>query len=169
MGILDRILLLLCIVTFALLMLSTVLAAFTIVPLEWLDDALALLYGHWEAAAVAAVFFLASVRLLFTGMTSGEPRETMLCQTENGQVRVAISAVRSLVERAARQIKGVKQTKIRLENSRQGMNIYLRIWNEFHDLKFDFISHGMSIQKLDIFIKYQVKIDKYIISRSSGF
>ena len=127
MGILDRILLLLCIVTFALLMLSTVLAAFTIVPLEWLDDALALLYGHWEAAAVAAIFFLASVRLLFTGMTSGEPRDTMLCQTENGQVRVAISAVRSLVERTARQIKGVKQTKIRLENSRQGMNIYLRI------------------------------------------
>ena len=31
------------------------------------------------------------------------------------------------MERAARQIKGVKQTKIRLENGRQGMNIYLRI------------------------------------------
>lgn len=127
MGIFDRILLLLCILSFALLMLSTVLAAFMILPLEWLDGALVLLYGHWEAAAVAAVFFLASLRLLVAGVSRSEPKETMLCQTPTGQVRVALSAVRSLIERTAKQVRGVRQTKIRLETGRLGMNVYLRI------------------------------------------
>jgi uncharacterized alkaline shock family protein YloU len=127
MGIFDRIIL--TIYTFILMLLSLGIMAFSLklVSLDIIWTRLQYyIYGTWEVALVGFMFFLISVRLLITGVTPGRSRQSIVQETALGQVQISLSAIESLVQKVARQIKGVRSIKSYITHSEQGIGVHIK-------------------------------------------
>ena len=69
--------------------------------------------------AVCAVIFVMAFRLLVASMSSGEKRETapdsvLIKTTNEGTIRLAVSAVDSMVQRSARTVQSVRDVSSRI-------------------------------------------------------
>lgn len=162
MGIFDRIILTIYTFILTLFSLGVVAIALKLVSLELLWTSVQInIYGKWEVALVAFVFFLVSVRLLITGIMPGKGRQTIVQDTGLGQVHIALAAIENLVQKVARQIKGVRSVKTYVVNTGQGICVHLKavvspescipeISDEIQNRVKDYISHVVGTQVADI-------------------
>ncbi|MDW7651455.1 MAG: alkaline shock response membrane anchor protein AmaP [Bacillota bacterium] len=95
-------------------------------PLEFLRTSLEDIYGNFAYVLPAAIVLIAAVLLLVISLRRSECVETLLQAGPLGEVRICFKAVENLVLKAARGIKGVRETKTRIVASDNGLIIFLR-------------------------------------------
>jgi uncharacterized alkaline shock family protein YloU len=108
----------------AALFLGAVATAY--LPLDVLGTGLEEVYGNFRYALLSAFALIGVVLLLFVSLRRNECVETLLQQGPLGEVRICFKAVENLVLKAAKEIKGVRETKTRIVASDNGLIIFLR-------------------------------------------
>lgn len=104
-----------------------VLAALHLVaPETWLANALQTPGGRITVGVWGFVFFVVSVRLIYSALFMRVAGEAVLHTTELGEVRISLDAVENLVRRVARSIKGVRDIKATVTNGPDGLVVFLR-------------------------------------------
>lgn len=126
MGIFDRIILSIYTFLLAFLSMAVILISLKLISMEQMWTGLALIYGHWEAGLVAAVFLLVSIRLMLAGLRSRNSGNTIIHHNEMGDIHIALDAVENLVEKAARHVRGVRGVKVRASHSSAGLKLRLK-------------------------------------------
>ncbi|MDT8901067.1 alkaline shock response membrane anchor protein AmaP [Anaeroselena agilis] len=126
MGIFDRIILSIYTLLLAFLSLGVIIISLRLVSLEQLWTSISLIYGQWEAGMVAAVFLLVSIRLLLAGLRSRGRGNTIIHHNEMGDIHIALKAVENLVEKAARQVRGVRGVKVVANHSAGGLKLRIK-------------------------------------------
>lgn len=129
MGIIDRIILLIYTLLLIILSVGVVLISLRLIPLEFAQMAADAMYGQWEAALVAGVFLLVSIRLLLASFRSNAPhtKEAIVHHTDMGDVQITLDAVKNLVEKTARHTRGVRDVKVYVRHYQEGLKVQLRI------------------------------------------
>jgi len=64
--------------------------------------------------------------MLVFSVRRGECVETLMQQSPHGEMRICFKAIENLILRAAREVKGVRETKTRIVHSAAGLVIFLR-------------------------------------------
>jgi len=127
MGLLDR--LLLTVYTLALTFFSA-LTVIVALGVRWPFNVfrLALLNpeGRWVTGAISLLVLVSSLRLLYSAFA--QPRMQLVHETELGEVRISREAVETLVQRVARQIRGVREVRARVGLTGDGVTASARIW-----------------------------------------
>lgn len=84
-------------------------------------------HDHWEVAVVAAVFVVVGLRGLAAAL-GGEGTGTLLViHEEEGEVRVAPSAVEALCQRVARAQAGVREVRVKVAPTQEGLEVRVRM------------------------------------------
>lgn len=128
MGIFDRVIL--TIYTFALTFLSAAFVALALgwrEPLDHVGKVLENPNGRWAIGLTGAVFFIASVRLLYFAFRRAGGR-AVVHENELGEVRISLDAVENLVVRVARHQRGVREVRALAEIAEGRVRVYLRVW-----------------------------------------
>lgn len=94
--------------------------------LDVLRTSLEMVHGSLPYVLLSIVGLVAAVAILVVSMRRGECVETILQQGPLGEVRICFKALENLVLKAAREIKGVRETKTRLVSTDNGLVVYLR-------------------------------------------
>ena len=128
MGVFDQIILAVYTVCLAAVSALVVLAALGWqLPLDlFVNQALRVPEGRWATGILAALFFVSSVRLLRLVFRRRGPGQTLVRETELGQVAIALGAVENLVLRIGRQVDGVRDLSARVEAGDHGVRIRIR-------------------------------------------
>ena len=127
MGIIDRIILSIYTILLTVLSLIAILLSAKILPQEYWQQGLSLIYGRWEAALIGGVFFLVSIRLLLAGLRSRRGPNKIVHQTEMGVVEISIGAVEDLIAKTARHTRGVRNAKVQVKQLAEEVKVDLRI------------------------------------------
>jgi uncharacterized alkaline shock family protein YloU len=101
-------------------------AALPLFPLQRLQLWLALVYGDLRFAIAGAVLLLLGVVTLVFSMRRGAGEETLLQAGPFGEVRICFTTIETLVLKAAREVKGVREIKTRVVEKPSGLVIFLR-------------------------------------------
>lgn len=112
MGLFDRIML--TILTLCVAALSAVvilLAAGWLVPLQLFWTSLLDPSGRWITGVLAGLTFIVSVRFIYYGFHRAGADQTLVHESDLGEVRIALGAVENLVRKVARQVKGVRDVR----------------------------------------------------------
>jgi uncharacterized alkaline shock family protein YloU len=127
MGLIDRIIL--TIYTLCLALLSTVVILFSLklINLNFIWTNINTLYGRWELLLTGIVFLVVSIRLLISGMRYKTGAEAVIRNTSLGQIRILLSAVETAVIRAAKDVAGVKDIKVKMLRNGDNINIVLKV------------------------------------------
>lgn len=127
MGIIDRIILSIYTLLLAVASLGVTLLSVRLISLEFIWTTLSYIHGQWEVGFVGVLFFLVSVRLLLAGMrTRNGERETIVHHLDMGDVHISLDAVKNLVEKTARHIRGVRNVKVVVGHNEQGIRIRIK-------------------------------------------
>ena len=127
MGIIDRIILSIYTILLTVLSLIAILLSAKILPQDYWQQGLSLIYGRWEAALIGGVFFLVSIRLLLAGLRSRRGPSKIVHQTEMGVVEISIGAVEDLIAKTARHTRGVRNAKVHIKQLAEEVKVDLRI------------------------------------------
>lgn len=123
-SIFDRIMLSLYTLAVAAITLM-VFGAYLVFPPGWNAAELGAFLTRWEAIPVAAFFFIFSVRFLLSGIRKERPsRATITHHSDLGDVRIAVSAVKNLAQKAAQSVRGVGSAKVKVELGESGLTIH---------------------------------------------
>jgi len=95
-------------------------------PLQRLQAFLAEVYGDFRFAILGAVLLLLALVLLIFSLRRSTGEETLLQAGPFGEVRICFSTIETLVLKAARDIKGVREIKTRVMEKPAGLVIFLR-------------------------------------------
>ncbi len=119
MGLINRFLLCLYTLSFAVLALGVAALVLQLVPERYIWNEFQFLEAQWQTGAVAFVVFLLSIHLLAVSLTGAGKKaafdkEVILVHGGSGDVRVAVAAVQSLVDKVARTVTGVRDVKVRV-------------------------------------------------------
>lgn len=124
MGYFNRFLLLLYALAIALASLGVAALCLRIVPASVVLNEAAFLLSRWETIVGALVVFLWSVHLMgcsLSGSAKGAgDKEVLVVHGSAGEVRVAVPAVRDMVEKSALRVSGVSEAKAKIHISHQG-------------------------------------------------
>jgi uncharacterized alkaline shock family protein YloU len=96
------------------------------IPLAVLQTSLTTVYGSLEYALLAGLLLVLAIAVLVSGLRRNEREETIVQQGPLGEVRVCFKAVENLVLKAAKGIKGVRETKTRIVYADNVLIIFLR-------------------------------------------
>lgn len=123
MSILDQIIL--TIYTISLAIISFMMILFALFPhwvplVQWFQDASAGA-GRVVVFLAGAVFFAASVRLIWGAFTRRGPGQALVHETAMGDVRISLGAVEKLVRRVARGVKGVREIRATVTQTPAGL------------------------------------------------
>ena len=126
MRIFDRILLTLLTLFNILLSLALLGIALDVLGIELLSDAT---YGWPQIIliAVAVVLFLTSIRLLVAGYSKKKPVSALLMNTELGIIRVSVSTLDTLTQKAVRSFQEIKDVKSVVLSDPEGIRVQLKI------------------------------------------
>lgn len=102
------------------------LIAFAAVPMQKLQTSLELAYGNLQYVVIAAVLLVLAAIMLYFSLRRGECVETLMQQSPHGEVRICFKAIENLILRAAREVKGIRETKTRIVHNASGLVIFLR-------------------------------------------
>lgn len=127
MGIIDRIILSIYTFFLAFLSVSVILLALRLIPLELAWTSLTYVYGQWEASLVGAVFFLISIRLLLAGLRSRKVKNTIVHHNTMGDVHISLTAVENLVEKVARNVRGVRGAKVDVTMTQESIIVRMKV------------------------------------------
>jgi uncharacterized alkaline shock family protein YloU len=128
MGIFDR-------VTLALFTLVMAVISFLFVvmaaagwqdPLQWVQDHLYSLNGRWVIGILAGLSLVVSLRFLYFGFRRDKPNQTLIRETDLGEVRISLAAVETLVTKVARGLKGVRDIKATVFGTEGGVGVRIR-------------------------------------------
>ncbi len=85
--------------------------------------------GHREIIwALLVLYFLMGARLLWTSLKVKRKKHAVVHDGELGDVRVALPAIESLVEKVAFSVQGIKDARARVEAVPQGIDISLKLF-----------------------------------------
>jgi len=122
MGIINRFLLFLYTISFALLSLGLIVVCLQIVPTQYIWNEFFYLSGRWETGAVAFVVFLWSIHLLSLSFVSTKKssydKEAIIVHGSMGDVRVSVAAIRNMVDKVTRMVSGVRDVKVQVTAER---------------------------------------------------
>ena len=127
MSIIDRIILSIYTILLTVLSLLSILLSVKILPQQYWQQGLSLIYGRWEAALIGGIFFLVSIRLLLAGLRSRRGPNKIVHQTEMGVVEISIGAVEDLIAKTARHTRGVRDAKVNIKQLGDEVKVDLRI------------------------------------------
>lgn len=113
MGLFDRIILTLFTLGMAVLSLLLVIMAAVgwLVPLYRLQDVLSVDNGRWLVGILAGLTLVVSLRFIYFGSRKDGPKQTLIHETDMGEVRISLSAVANLVTKVARGLEGVRDVR----------------------------------------------------------
>ena len=94
--------------------------------LDVVRTSLETVHGSLPYVMLSVLGLAAAVAILVVSMRRGECVETILQQGPLGEVRICFKALENLVLKAAREIKGVRETKTRLVATDNGLVVFLR-------------------------------------------
>lgn len=126
MGLLDRVLL--TVYTIALIVFSA-LSLLVSLGYHRLFEAFSAAFtgdGRWLTGAVSLLVLVASLRLLYSAFA--RPRAQVVHETELGDVRVSREAVSNLLQRVAKQVRGIRDVRPEVVIRADGIDAALRIW-----------------------------------------
>lgn len=121
MGVINRFFLFLYALAGILLAVAIAAAAFQVLPEHYLQDVYTICMEQWEASAAALVIlFLMGIHFLVYSLMGSsqhvhEEKEVILVHGSSGDVKVAVEAVRSMLEKVTRMVSGVRDAKIRVQ------------------------------------------------------
>ena len=127
MSIIDRIILSIYTILLTVLSLLSILLSVKILPQQYWQQGLSLIYGRWEAALIGGIFFLVSIRLLLAGLRSRRGPNKIVHQTEMGVVEITIGAVEDLIAKTARHTRGVRDAKVNIKQLGDEVKVDMRI------------------------------------------
>ncbi|HHY36652.1 MAG TPA: alkaline shock response membrane anchor protein AmaP [Firmicutes bacterium] len=127
MGFLDRILLFVAMLSLVFLSLFALLLAFGLLSLEQLGTSIALLYGRLDVGLVALFFLLASLRLFYLALGRRGQGRGISSRTELGELKISFAAVENLIQRTVRQIRGARETRVRVKGTPGGIAVKLQV------------------------------------------
>jgi uncharacterized alkaline shock family protein YloU len=130
MTALDRILLAMLFVALfvkGLLMLAVGLAGWD--PRPWLSGVGQAMLGPYrvETVAIGLAELLIAFYVLAWSVRRRHQARAIIRETDLGTIRIALNAVETLVQRAARQVQGVREVKVDLKTDKQGVAIHLTV------------------------------------------
>lgn len=96
-------------------------------PLEELQLLLNQKQARWIIAAVAALVFLITVRLLFTSITPPPRAQATVQKTGLGEVNITISALENMVKKALHNVSGVFQVRPRVKCTAEGIAVFVKV------------------------------------------
>lgn len=82
--------------------------------------------GRLATGAVSGLVLLASVRLMYSAFA--QPRAQVVHVTDLGEVRIAREAVEHLIQRVARQVRGIRDVRPRVAIAADAISARVRIW-----------------------------------------
>lgn len=130
MTVLDRILLVLIFVALfakSLLMLAVGVTGWD--PVPWLQTVGQAMAGplRVQVAVIGLAELLIAMYLLAWSVRRRHTARAIIQETDLGTVRISLKAVEALVQRAARQVQGVREVKVDLRQEKQGLSILLTV------------------------------------------
>lgn len=127
MGVIDRILLTLYTLALATLSAITFLMAWGwLVPLNYINSTLQNPNGRWGIGVTAAIIFVLSIRWIYYGFRPRGGMQTIVHQTELGEVRISLGAIENLIRKVSKQVDGVRDIRVVVYNSPPGISVKLR-------------------------------------------
>jgi uncharacterized alkaline shock family protein YloU len=126
MGIFDRIILSIYTLLLAFLSVGVIMLSLRLISLDLVWTGISQISGQWEAGLVGAVFLLISIRLLLAGMRSRRKGDTIIHHNEMGDVHISLDAIKNLVEKTSRHVRGVRDVKVRVRNDSKGLKVSLK-------------------------------------------
>jgi uncharacterized alkaline shock family protein YloU len=126
MGIFDRIILTIYTFLLTFLSLGVILISLHLVSLDWAWTTIYFINDHWEVSLIGALFLLISIRLLLAGVRSHRGKNRIIHHNDMGDVFISLDAVENLVEKAARNVRGVRNVKVYASHSSAGLKLYLK-------------------------------------------
>lgn len=127
MRLIDRIILMLHMLISLAFAVALIVISSGMVPVDQMTPWLALLPGRWELVLGGAVFFALSIRLLFTAVGDKKTRQLIVTKSDDGIVTVQLDALEALIEMMARQTRGVKRVRVRLELVEEKLQVNMRL------------------------------------------
>lgn len=105
-----------------------VFGAFLGFPPGWGAPELGAFLTRWEAIPLAALFFVFSVRFLLSGIRKERITHSSITHHgELGDVRISITAIKNLAQKAAQSVRGVNNAKVQVELGDEGLTIYAEV------------------------------------------
>lgn len=91
----------------------------------WIAEALHSPRGQLVIGVIGTAFFAVSVRLIVFAFTRRGGGQPVIYESPNGEVRISLDAVESLVKKTARSIKGVRDIKAVIIHGKDGLHAEL--------------------------------------------
>lgn len=86
---------------------------------------------NWQtsliAILVAILFIVVSIKLLLSGAKPRAPISTLIRHTDLGMIRVSASALETMIEKAVRGFKEIKDVKINIAPETEGIKVQLKV------------------------------------------
>jgi uncharacterized alkaline shock family protein YloU len=95
-------------------------------PLFWLQDVLLTDNGRWAIGVLAGLSLIVSLRFIYFGFRKDRPTQTLIHETDMGEVRISLGAVENLVTKVARGLKGVRDVRATVYTVGDGLGVRIR-------------------------------------------
>lgn len=131
MSIIDR--LILSIYTFCLAVISllAILTAVNVIPGSSLNTYINLISENSDAGkitvVIAALFFLVSVKYLFSGLGKAKSKDAIKKTSQLGSILITLNSIENIIMSVVKQMDGVMDVKIDLENKKDNVEVKLNI------------------------------------------
>lgn len=117
---------------FALIVLILAVCAFAIalgwtLPLTYVSAFLAVPDNRWGVALVSAFLVLMAVWILCTVIQRPREHEVIIQESLLGKIKIAVPALESLIRRAARQVRDIREVSPVLRYDREGLVVVLQM------------------------------------------
>jgi len=117
-----------------ILLVAAVSAVLMLVPVsqavaDLANEIISLIQGQMLFAAIFALVFVLSLLLVimqFSGSKKDAMPRSVMLQSEEGEVRVSLGAIDTLVRQSASQVKGVKELKTSFFSREEGLGVQIR-------------------------------------------
>jgi len=106
--------------------------------------------GFWWILGNVIIVLLVTIYIFGMVFRRRHEEKTIISQTKLGEIRIAVSAVESLVMRACKRIKGVKDAHVGVRAEQSGLDVFIEIT----------VNPDLAIPQISEEIK--VKVDEYI-------
>lgn len=89
--------------------------------------------AHWDwkwiigSMVISILFLLVSIKLLFSGIKKKATNSTLLKNTELGMIRVSISTLDTMAQRAVQDFEQVKDVKTSIVTEEDGVRVHLKV------------------------------------------
>ncbi len=125
MGIINRFFLFVFALFLVLLSLAVLAVCLQVVPEHYWLNELRFVLGRPETIVVSAVAFFLSLHLVLLSFSRQAPKsvshgELVMVESSAGQVGVALDAVRSLVDKLVRDVRGIRDAKVKVKSAPKG-------------------------------------------------